>query len=770
VSTNGSNGKSAKAAVESGVIGISCSGGGIRAAAYAIGCLQALDEHDVLHGPARAKYLSAVSGGSYAVGAMAMVQLSRESLRPSPSSNGNGNGNGNGKHAPGTHTRAIDKNLATGAFAPGSPELRKLRNELGYLTHGPGGLRSELWRAVMGVVMNVALFVSSIAIVGAAAGWIYGWRLPELRATNATSIHPSTFAWLTPIVLGGLALLSGLAWVLKRWPPKAQTYMQRISVGLLLAALTAAIVLLLLPQVLGWMHRAALPHHDTTASGVGTGARGAWASVGGLVGIAVALARVFTPAWKALGKLESNKTVGAEVKGLFAKSKPFLLSALTTIAVPLLFGGVLLMFMYHAAEHSVFVAGASSWQCLWLAAPAVFLVVVWLFGDLNSWSLHAIYRNRLAAAFNLERTAQQPRQVRDEGSGLYAQTRKDPVCIGELAKLQDFPDVLICATSNIRNYGLVPTGMSAASFLLSGAKVGGDVVGTLDTTTYCSALPQSMSPFTVMDAVSISGAAVAPEMGKMTRPPLRFLMALANIRLGVWMPKPTCAKKFAGRKRRVPSPGLLYLKREARGSTPLKAKSVYVTDGGHYDNLGLVELLKRRCEWIWCIDASGDGINTFSTLGQAIALAQAEYDIEVAVDPIGAMQPETDTPQYVKSPFCTAKITYPPTTADGAAGTGTLVVVKAGVPSDAPWAVDYYRAAHPSFPCDSTMQQLYTAERFDAYVALGHFSMQMAFRDGSIATEFGDLQRRLRNKRDSDDQPRERADANEERSRLLSGR
>src|SRR5262249_8622590 len=154
-----------------------------------------------------------------------------------------------------------------------------------------------------------------------------------------------------------------------------------------------------------------------------------------------------------------------------------------------------------------------------------FLAIVWWFGDLNSWSLHAIYRSRLADAFNLERTPDRPKQVRHERSGLYARCRKDPVSVAELAQLEDFPQVLICATSNIRNYGLVPTGMGAASFVLSGECVGGDIVGTIRTKKYCRAMPRPMRPFTVMDAVSISGAAVAPEMGKMTRAPLRFLMA-----------------------------------------------------------------------------------------------------------------------------------------------------------------------------------------------------------------------------------------------------
>lgn len=755
MSTNGSNGhghaKRQVAAPEpvtmdEGAIGISCSGGGIRAAAYAIGCLQALDAHDALRGPARAKYLSAVSGGSYAVGAMALVELSREELAASTSID--------------DASCMKTKNKIAGPFAPCSPELRRLRNELGYLTHGPGGLRSELWRALMGIVMNVALFVSSVATVGAVAGWIYGWRYPELRATSATSIHPSHLAWYLPIALAVAAFVSGLLWVGKRWSPTTLKNFQLVSVSLLLLAATAAVVLLALPQLLAWLHRAALPHHHSTAAGATDGIRGAWASAGGLAGIAVALAGVFVPAWNALGKLESNKTIGAEVKGVFAKAKPFLLSLLTTLAVPLLFGGVLVMFMYHASEHSVFVGGVSVAKWLWLAVPVVFLGLVWAFGDLNSWSLHAIYRGRLADAFNLERTPDQPLQVRDERSGLYAQCRKDPVCIGDLAKLHDFPEVLICATSNIRNYGLVPTGMGAASFLLSGKHVGGDIVGTATTEQYCETLPRPMRPFTVMDAVSISGAAVAPEMGKMTRAPLRFLMALANIRLGVWIPKPTASDKAAAAKHRrhVKPPGLAYLMHEAYGNTPMRASSVYVTDGGHYDNLGLVELLKRRCEWIWCIDASGDKIDTFSTLGQAIALAQAELNIKIDIHPRDAMAPVNVPPDnkpsvYVKSPFCRATIAYPPTKPGGAERTGTLVVVKAGVPEQAPWAVDYYRASHPSFPCDSTLNQLYTAERFDAYVALGNYSMTGALDDRDIGHDFRALQKRLRDADAADEPP-----------------
>ena len=317
-------------------------------------------------------------------------------------------------------------------------------------------------------------------------------------------------------------------------------------------------------------------------------------------------------------------------------------------------------------------------------------------------------------------------------------------------RLQDFPEVLICATANIRNYGLVPTGAGAVPFLFSQDSVGGPIVGELYTPLYEAASLRSLRSLTVMDAVSISGAAVAPEMGKMTRAPLRFILALANIRLGVWIPKPNVARERSSRResqiraeltagstpgRRVgvvKAPGLLYLLREAVGSTPERAQNVYVTDGGHYDNLGLVELLKRRCEWIWCIDASGDEIDSFTTLGQALAIAEAEFGVTVDIAP-QAMAPTAEAPDFVQSPFCHGTITYPPATPGGASVTGTLVVVKAGVPADAPWAVGYYHASHKTFPCDTTLDQLYTADRFDAYLALGRCAMTRAFDEMSAA-------------------------------------
>lgn len=63
-----------------------------------------------------------------------------------------------------------------------------------------------------------------------------------------------------------------------------------------------------------------------------------------------------------------------------------------------------------------------------------------------------------------------------------------------------------------------------------------------------------------------------------------------------------------------------------------RRRFVYISDGGHWGNLGLVELLRRGCTEILCLDASGDQVDTFHTIGSAIALARDELRIEIDLD------------------------------------------------------------------------------------------------------------------------------------------
>jgi len=628
--------------------------------------------------------------------------------------------------------------------------------------------------------MNLLLFSALAVLLGYMSGWVYGWAFPELRTSTATtSVHPATWVAVVAIGLGALALVIGLAWVAHRWPRTAMTW-QRSAVLLAVVAVGWAVAALVVPQLLAWLHRSTMSGQAHTVSAASGGVRHYWIPLGGLVGVLGAVGGAAAPVWKKLGTTGAKAGSGGFVAQAAAKLRRPFLNLVAMLSVPALFGGLLVAFMYQGSSQPPLVAGSSGWQWLGPFIPLVVLGLAWFFGDLNSWSLHTIYRTRLADAFNLERVRQEPSPPRPSihgpvsstastsGGDVTVQARRTPLPLSEL-KLRNFPEVLICATSNISDYGLVPTGTGAAPFLLSAETVGGPIVGDCDTSAYERVGLRHPYNLTVMDAVSISGAAVAPEMGKMTRRPYRFLLALANVRLGVWTPKPSMVSTklaetnnpdtdvppevnlhtfsppdrpqspdfgiddvTAGAKpdavtvrntnlKSIPPPGITHLLNEAFLPDARRSSYVYVTDGGHYDNLGLVELLNRRCAWIWCVDASGDKIDTFETLGQALAIAEAEHGIRVDIHP-ETMAPHKKTPTYVRRPFCWGTISYP----DGNPRTGVLVVVKAGVPEDAPWPVVAFHAANPDFPCDATTNQLYNAARFDAYLALGSYAMTQA--------------------------------------------
>ena len=113
-------------------VGISLSGGGVRAATYGLGALQALDEADLYSG---SRYLSAVSGGSYMAGAWTVA---RSHADPDDQS-------WNGEPKP---------------WADGSAEIAHFRSRLNYLRNRDGGLMGAIATLTLGLAVNVgSLFV-----------------------------------------------------------------------------------------------------------------------------------------------------------------------------------------------------------------------------------------------------------------------------------------------------------------------------------------------------------------------------------------------------------------------------------------------------------------------------------------------------------------------------------------------------------------------------------------------------------------------------------
>jgi hypothetical protein len=228
---------------------------------------------------------------------------------------------------------------------------------------------------------------------------------------------------------------------------------------------------------------------------------------------------------------------------------------------------------------------------------------------------------------------------------------------------------------------------------------------------------------TVQAAMAVSGAAFASAMGA-SATPYSVLFALTNARLGTWLPNPyhLYHQPRATDWRNPPLPRLRrlhYLIREIFGIYPWNGQLLLVTDGGHYDNLGLVELLRHGPEVAICLDASGGSTLPASALGPAITLAQQELGITIEFDQPGpsALDPHRD--RLAASDVLTATIRYPERRPEGVPETGRLYLGRAGLTPHTPWPVLAYAKRHASFPNDSTGDQWFTDEQFDAYHALG---------------------------------------------------
>lgn len=140
--------------------------------------------------------------------------------------------------------------------------------------------------------------------------------------------------------------------------------------------------------------------------------------------------------------------------------------------------------------------------------------------------------------------------------------------------------------------------------------------------------PRTCGPF-LGTAMGISGAALSPNMGYHSNPSLAFLMTLFDVRLGWWVGNTRNPNTWysAG-----PTFGLFWLMRELLGYTDDQSPYVYLSDGGHFENLGLYELVKRRCKYIIVCDAGEDPGLKFGDLGSAIRKVRDDFGIEIEID------------------------------------------------------------------------------------------------------------------------------------------
>jgi hypothetical protein len=371
-----------------------------------------------------------------------------------------------------------------------------------------------------------------------------------------------------------------------------------------------------------------------------------------------------------------------------------------------------------------------------LALCGFLLVAQWLDStiNLNRFSMHAVYRNRLVRAFL--GTARDPAErhpdhytefdpednvrvvdtfARGKQHALFPvinvtlnRTSGQDTARAE-RKAEPFTITpLHCGSPLLDKRPDVPEGRRTGAYVPTRFFAGGDrETGPEDL----------QNGITLGTAMAISGAAVSPNMGYHSSPLVAFVMTLFNVRLGAWLPNPGTnpPPSQTMMQRSGPSKAMQTMIQDLLGHADDQDEFVYLSDGGHFDNLGLYEMLSRRCGKIVVVDAGGDGHYGYSDLRRSLQQAQVDLGVQVDFEPRLKVGDKT-MEQY----GAYASITYSEDSR-GRRQTGELIYIKPWLPDGVPSELKAFKQQKDSFPHETTANQFFTESDFESYRRLGQY-------------------------------------------------
>jgi hypothetical protein len=354
---------------------------------------------------------------------------------------------------------------------------------------------------------------------------------------------------------------------------------------------------------------------------------------------------------------------------------------LTTIGLSLLVYGLLIL-CYHIT------ANADLQHSPIFVALIVLAVVLAFVCDINRVSIHAYYRARLSDAF-LPAVS----DVTDAGEFELSNLGPD-----HGAPLQLINTTLNTTSSDNERL----RSREGAGFFFSPIYAGSSATG------YRRVVDYARGSITLSNAFTTSGAAIDPDMIQTRGRAVSFLMALLNVRLGLWAHNPKCAHQ-----RDPLRPWWwVFIAREMLGiGLDETRRHVHLSDGGGFENLGMYELIRRRVRYLIVTDAGADPQTTLSDLGRAIERVRVDFgaEIDLAADRLYHERDQT----LAQQPYVLGSVRY----ADGSGGQILYIkpVLCAGLTAD----IYAYWRAHPAFPDEPTSEQFFAEPQFEAYRALG---------------------------------------------------
>jgi len=721
----------------SGLAGLALSGGGIRSASFCLGALQALDNAGVLKS---IDYLSTVSGGGY-IGTSLSAAMT---------------------HAKGDFP-------FTSSLTQDEPyPVQHIRNHSNYLfPHGSINVFYNVAIYLRGLLANALLILPWLLVLAAIT--IFFKPDSESLHVSIRGTFPAAFnadhfgATLIALCVFGLLLL---IWGLWR-SLDITSWEAEIDIGSPWTLVSAIVLILLLFIVFCELQPFVLDGIFKSAARPG----GIFSS---FVGWLQALAAVLAPFSAAVaffsrsfGRLLKQGAERPSLAALASRAAGRAAVYIAGAAIPFLLW-MAYLYLCFAGIKDVNISGYHA--PLWLSdvsqrwfgdKPPFGTPIAWFYLAIgivlfllslllapNANSLHRLYRDRLSKAFLFDPTRIEGRR---SGTGF----KRESVSVSGLAltdrlKYEDFelapidrfklsqiswidtPFPLINTALNIQGSKYANRrGRNADFFVFSPKFIGSGATQYVKTKEFEDDVPE----LDLATAMAVSGAAASSNMGASSIKALTPTLAILNIRLGYWVANP---RQLA--QDRKPSSVFasvfdqFYFLQELLGLMRESSGTIYLTDGGHIENLGIYELLRRRCELIIAVDAEADPEMSFRSL---VALQRyARIDLGVLIDlPWAEIRDGTRaaSEEIAKSggsppdaaphgPHCAVgKIIYPQDRE------GILLYVKSSITGDENDYIVDYKRRFPSYPHETTADQLFSEEQFEVYRALGFHAVNELF-------------------------------------------
>jgi hypothetical protein len=232
-------------------------------------------------------------------------------------------------------------------------------------------------------------------------------------------------------------------------------------------------------------------------------------------------------------------------------------------------------------------------------------------------------------------------------------------------------------------------------------------------------------------AVAVSGAAVSPNMGYHSSPAITALLTVFNIRLGAWFGNPRSPSRTDAN----PPASAKLLLSELAGRTDAQSDNVYISDGGHFENMGVYELIRRRCRFIVAIDAGADP-KFHENVGRLVRQVRIDFGILLEIN-MSTVSPAANGLSQshivvgrihygdVHKPKIHEQNPYDPRFSYDR-NHGIIVWIKNSLTGDEPGDLVNHAAMHPTFPYDTTVDQFFDEPQFESYRALGIHSILMS--------------------------------------------